>query len=317
MRVLVTGGAGFIGSHLTRALLEAGHDVRVLDNLSTGAWWRLQEVQSDIEWLEADIRNPEAVAQAVRGVEVVLHQAALPSVARSVADPVSSNDVNVNGTVTLLQACREAGVRRLVFAASSSAYGDTPILPKVEMMSSQPLSPYAASKLAGEYYCQVFAKLGLVETVCLRYFNVFGPRQDPNSQYAAVIPKFIQCALQGEPIPLNGDGTQSRDFTYIANVVQANLKAMTAPAASGSVCNIGCGQRYDLNTLIREVASVLGKEVEVRHQPSRTGDVAHSLADITRAQQLLGYEPEVDFREGLRRTAVWFQEEGLQLLAVR
>jgi len=307
VKVLVTGAAGFIGSHLVRALLQQGRSVRALDNLSTGQFWRIQDLLKEIEWMEADVCDPAAVAQAVQGVDAVLHQAAIPSVSRSLVDPVASNEANVSGTITLLQACREAGIRRLVYAASSSAYGDSPTLPKVETMPTAPLSPYAVSKFAGEMYCQVFARLGYVETVRLRYFNVFGPMQDPHSQYAAVIPKFICALLDGQPLTLNGDGTQSRDFTYIDNVVQANLRALDAPGVSGEVFNIGCGQRYDLNLLIRELGAILGVEPQIEHHPARPGDVPHSLADISKARQRLGYEPVVDFREGLRRTTDWFR----------
>jgi nucleoside-diphosphate-sugar epimerase len=314
MKVLVTGGAGFIGSHLVRALLAGGHSVRVIDNLSTGYRSRLEELLPDIEWLEADICDEDAVRRAVQGVEGIFHEAAIPSVARSLAEPVISDRVNVNGTVTVLQACREAGVRRLVFAASSSAYGNSPTLPKVETMTPNPLSPYGVSKLAAEQYCQVFAGLGYVETVCLRYFNVFGPLQDPQSHYAAVIPKFAQAVLRGEPVTLEGDGTQSRDFTYVENVVQANLRALETPGVSGEVFNVGCGVRYDLNELIRELGAIAGREPRVQPLPPRPGDVPHSLADITKAQRLLGYEPAVDFRQGLERTVAWLRDGGAERL---
>lgn len=312
MKVLVTGAAGFIGSHLVRRLLADGHTVRAIDNLRTGLMWRLEELLPQIEWIEGDVGDGALAARAVGGVDAVLHQAAIPSVSRSVADPVGSNEANVSGTITLLQACREAGVRRLVFAASSSAYGNSPSLPKVETMCPAPLSPYAVGKLASEQYCQVFARLGFVETVCLRYFNVFGPMQDPSSQYAAVVPKFACALLTGRPITLDGDGTQSRDFTYIDNVVQANLRALQAQEASGEVFNVGCGERYDLNFLIRELGEILGVQPNVEHLAPRPGDVPHSLADIGKAQRLLGYEPAVDFREGLRRTVAWFREQGPQ-----
>jgi UDP-glucose 4-epimerase len=309
MKVLVTGGAGFIGSHLVRALLQQGHAVRIIDNLSTGHLWRLSELLPEVDWRQGDICDGAFVGQAVQGIDAVLHEAAIPSVSRSVTDPVTSNEANVTGTLTVLQACREAGVRRLVFAASSSAYGNSASLPKTETMPSAPMSPYAVAKLAGEHYCQVFAQLGFVETVCLRYFNVFGPMQDPNSQYAAVVPRFATALLKGEPITLYGDGTHSRDFTYIDNVVQANLRALDAPEASGEVCNVGCGQRYDLRFLIRTLGEIIGAEPVVEQLPTRAGDVPHSLADISKARRLLGYEPAVDFTEGLRRTVRWYQEQ--------
>ena len=308
MKVLVTGAAGFIGSHIVRALLKEGHSVRALDNLSTGYFWRIEEIADRIDWIEGDITHRDTTARAVRGMDVVLHQAAIASVARSVDDPLASNDANVSGTLNLLQACREMGVRRMVFAASSSAYGSSPELPKVETMCPVPMSPYAVNKLAGEQYCKVFSDLGFVETVSLRYFNVFGPMQDPTSLYSAVIPKFATALLDGTPIELNGDGTQSRDFTYIDNAVQANLLAMTAEGASGEVFNVGCGARYDLNTLIEELARILDRKPIVKRCPARAGDVPHSLADISKARRMLRYEPSVDFTEGLRRTAAWFRE---------
>lgn len=310
MRALVTGGAGFIGSHLVRALLAGGHTVRVIDDLSTGDFARLAGLAGRIEWVQADICDPAASASAVDGVEVVFHQAAIPSVARSLADPLASNRANVSGTLTLLTASHAAGVRRLVYAASSSQYGRSPVLPKVESLCPDPMSPYAVSKLAGEQYCQVYARLGLVETVSLRYFNVFGPGQDPASQYAAVIPRFITAVLEGGSLPLEGTGEQSRDFTYVENVVSANLLAAQASNVSGEAMNIGCGERYDLKTLIEELEAIIGKTARVEQHPSRPGDVAHSLADITKARRLLGYEPTVSFREGLRRTVEWYRKQG-------
>ena len=310
MNVLVTGGAGFIGSHLVRALLEEGHRVRVVDNLVTGKFWRVEPLLDQIEWQEADLCDRAAATSAVAGIDVVLHQAAIPSVSRSVFDPVATSNANVTGTITLLQACREAGVRRLVYAASSSAYGTSPALPKVETMAPNPLSPYAVSKLAGELYCQVFARLGFLETVCLRYFNIFGPRQDPQSQYAAVVPRFAQAILNDEAIPLNGDGSQSRDFTFVANAVRANLLAMTAPSVSGEVINVGCGERFDLRYLIDMLGEIIGATPRIESQPGRAGDVPHSLADISKARQLLGYEPSVSFRDGAERTVDWLRTEG-------
>ena len=307
MQVLVTGGAGFIGSHLVRALLERGDQVRILDDFSTGRSENLAGIDADVELISGSVADPETAQRAVRGCDGVLHQAAIPSVARSVDDPVGSNEVNVTGTITMLTAARDAGVRRFVYAASSSAYGDDPALPKRETMAPLPRSPYAVAKLAGEHYCQVFGRLFEIETVCLRYFNVFGPRQNPASRYAAVVPAFIRAILSGEPLQLEGDGTQSRDFTYVANVVQANLRALEAPGVSGEMFNVGCGDRYDLNTLIREVAAFSGREPKIDHLPPRVGDVPHSQADISKARQLLGYEPDVDFRTGLRYTVEWMQ----------
>jgi UDP-glucose 4-epimerase len=309
MNILVTGGAGFIGSHLVRALLKAGHSVRVIDNLSTGRLHRLEPVLASIQFIEADICDREAVERAIHGIEGVFHEAAVPSVSRSVADPVGSTNTNVIGTVTLLNACRFAGVKRLVFAASSSAYGSAPDLPKVETICPNPMSPYAVSKLCGEQFCQVFADLGFVETVCLRYFNVFGPMQDPASQYAAVIPKFAVSILNGRTLTVEGDGTQTRDFTYIDNVVEANIKALLAEGCSGQVFNIGCGFRFDLNELIRQLGEIVGREPKVEYIAPRPGDVPHSLADISKAKRMIGYVPKVDFRMGLEQTVSWFRHQ--------
>jgi nucleoside-diphosphate-sugar epimerase len=303
LNVLVTGGAGFIGSHLAWGLLEAGHRVRVLDNLATGRSENLADLRERIDWTEGSVDDPDAARRAVEGMDTVFHQAAIPSVARSLRDPIASNRANVAGTVTLLTAARDAGVRRFVYAGSSSAYGNTPELPKVETMPANPRSPYAVSKLAGELYCRVYANLFDIETVTLRYFNVFGPRQDPESRYAAVIPKFIRLMAAGQPVPLEGDGTQSRDFTYVANVVQANLNAMEAPGISGEMFNIGCGERFTLNRMIEALAEILGVTPQVQRLPPRPGDVPHSLADISKARSLLGYRPQVTFFEGLRLTA--------------
>jgi nucleoside-diphosphate-sugar epimerase len=310
MKVLVTGGAGFIGSHLVEALVGRGDQVVVLDDLSTGKPENLAPLRDRIRFVEGSVADWETAQQAVVGCDAVLHEGALPSVARSVQDPVTSNHANVTGTLTMLTAARDAGVKRFVFAASSSAYGSNPALPKREDMLSQPKSPYAVSKLAGELYCQVFAQLYPIETVCLRYFNVFGPRQDPHSPYSGVIAAFVARLMKGETIRLDGDGTQSRDFTYVENVVQANLKALEAEGVSGEVFNVGCGQRYDLRALIRELAEIIGVEPDVDQRPARAGDVPHSLADISKARRLLGYEPTVDFREGLRRLVQWHREKG-------
>jgi len=305
---LVTGGAGFIGSHLVERLIALGHRVRVLDDLSEGRRENLATVWDQIEFLEGDVRDPVIVRRAVDGVEYVLHQAALRSVPRSVEDPVTTTAVNVLGTVILLQAAREAGVRRVVFASSSSVYGETSELPLRESQRPRPVSPYAVSKLAGEQYCAVFTKLYGVETVSLRYFNVFGPRQDPRSEYAAVIPRFILAALRGEPLEIHGDGLQSRDFTYVENVVEANLRAATRPGIAGEVFNVGCGHRYSVLDVKTHLERILGQSLPARHAPPRKGDVRHTQADMSKAEVMLGYRPLVSFEEGLRRTVEFFAE---------
>lgn len=305
-RYLVTGGAGFIGSHIVERLVELGESVVVLDNLSTGRIENLAPWLDSITFVEGDIREFERVWNSCIGTDYVLHQAALPSVPRSVQDPIASNEANVSGTLNVLVAAREAGVRRVVYAGSSSVYGDTPSLPKHEAMPARPLSPYAISKHAGELYCQVFTRIYGLETVVLRYFNVFGPRQDPASQYAAVIPKFITALQQGIPPVIFGDGEQSRDFTYVANVVEANLLACRAENAAGEVINIACGQRTSLNDLVRALQGVTGCEVEPVHEEGRAGDVKHSLADIDKARRLLGYAPTVPLEEGLARTVAYY-----------
>ena len=303
---LVTGGAGFIGSHLTEALLRRGDSVRVLDDLSTGRRENLAAFERDIELIIGDLRDPEVVARAVRGVDVVFHQGALPSVPRSIADPATVHDVNATGTLNVLLAARDAGVRRVVYASSSSVYGDSPTLPKREDMPIAPKSPYAASKLAGEQYCRAFAASYGMATVCLRYFNVFGPRQNPRSQYAAVVPRFIDALLDGARPVVFGDGRQSRDFTFVDNVVSANLRASLDASGTG-VFNIACGQAYTLLDLLAELGRVLGVNPEPVWEPGRAGDVKHSLADIEAARRHLGYEPQVGFREGIARTAEWFR----------
>ncbi len=302
---LVTGGAGFIGSNVVEGLVRRGDRVRVFDNFSTGRRENLARLDG-IEVVEGDLREPAHVRRAVAGVEGVFHQAALRSVPRSVDDPVSSNDVNVGGTLNLLMACREAGVRRVVYASSSSAYGDDPALPKVETLPANPISPYAVSKLAAEHYCRTFARLYGLETVSLRYFNVFGPRQNPESKYSAVIPRFLQLALDGRPLEIHGDGEQSRDFTYIDNVVQGNLRSMDTPGVSGEVFNIACGTRHSLLTIADAIGAFLGRDLPREHQPPRAGDVKHTLADISKAERLLGYRAEVDFADGMRRTCAYF-----------
>ncbi|MBS1787378.1 MAG: SDR family oxidoreductase [Acidobacteria bacterium] len=305
---LVTGGAGFIGSHIAEALVNRGDRVRVLDNLMTGKRENLTHLTGKIEFIEADIRDYTAIRQAAEGVNVIFHEAAIPSVPRSVADPQLSHDVNVNGTFNVLMAARDAGVRRLVFAASSSAYGDTEVLPKTETMMPNPLSPYAAAKLVGELYCQTFTRVYGLETVALRYFNVFGPRQDPTSPYSGVISKFVTSLLNNEAPTIFGDGEQSRDFTYIANVVDANLRAAEAPEANGHVMNLGIGERITLNQLLDELQKIIGTNLKPKYEETRAGDVRHSLADIARAERLLGYRPLVGFAEGLKYTVDWYRE---------
>ncbi len=305
---LVTGGGGFIGSHLLDRLLDLGHHVRALDNFSTGRRDNLRRTLAHIELIEGDLRDPDTVRRAAQGAEIVLHQGALPSVPRSVNDPRTTNAVNVEGTLNVLLAAREAGVRRVVVASSSSVYGDTPTLPKVETMPPTPRSPYAISKLAAEQYTCTFAPLYGLETVALRYFNVFGPRQDPTSQYSGVIALFCTAALQGRPYTLQGDGLQSRDFTYVENVVQANLLAASAPDVSGQAFNVACGERITLLDLIATLNQLVGRELPIEHSPARAGDVRHSLADIGKARNLLGYAPVVDVAEGLARTLAWYRE---------
>ncbi len=305
---LVTGGAGFIGSHIVQELVRRGERLRVLDNFSTGRRENIAPFLEHIELVEGDLRDLPTVRRAVEGVDYVLHQAALASVPRSVADPLASNSANVTGTLHLLVAARDAEVKRVVYASSSSAYGDSPTLPKQEDMPTAPKSPYAVSKLAGEHYCRAFTEVYGLETVSLRYFNVFGPRQDPASQYAAVVPLFITAMLRGEPPTVHGDGLQSRDFTYVANVVHANLLATTAPGVAGRVFNIACGQRYTLLDLIAILNEIMDAHVTPVHTDPRPGDVRHSLADVTAAQEALGYRAEVDFGEGLRRTVAWYRE---------
>lgn len=306
---LVSGGAGFIGGHLAERLLQDGWRVRVLDDLSSGREANLAACAADVELIRGDIRDEAAVARAVTGAEVVFHQAAVPSVPRSVAEPLRTNSVNVSGTLQVLESARQAGVRRVVYAASSSAYGDTPELPKVETMPATPLSPYALQKYAGEVYCQLYASIYGLETVALRYFNVYGPRQDPQSEYAAVIPRFVTACLRGESPCIYGDGEQTRDFTMVADAVNANVLAADAPEASGAVCNVAAGSRISLNELLGNIRDLTGTSVEVRYEPAREGDVRDSLASLDLARKLLGYEPAVDLREGLRRTVAHFERQ--------
>jgi len=302
MAFLVTGGAGFIGSNIIEALVARGERVTVLDNLATGRRENLALFLSKIKFIEGDICDPAIVAEAMKGIDYVFHEAALPSVPRSVADPLASNRVQVEGTLTVLLAAKKAGVRRVIYASSSSIYGDTEQLPKTETMPPNPKSPYAVGKLAGEYYCKVFHSLYGLETVILRYFNVFGPRQDPLSRYAAVVPLFITAILNGCRPVIHGDGTQSRDFTYIENVVAANILACAAPGAAGEVINVACGERTTVLQMAQYIAEIAGVKIEPEHAPSRPGDVRHSHADIAKARNLLGYKPSVSVREGLART---------------
>jgi nucleoside-diphosphate-sugar epimerase len=304
---LVTGGAGFIGSTLVHALVAEGHQVRLLDNFSTGRRANLSGLQGKVEIIDGDIRSYHQVWEAVQGVEYVLHQAALVSVPLSVKDPITTNDVNVTGTLHVLHAAKAAGVRRVVMASSSAVYGSGPELPKHEGLCPAPLSPYAISKLALEQYGQAYAELQELETVSLRYFNVYGPKQDLASPYAAVIPRFISALLAGKPLTLYGDGTQSRDFVYVEDVVQANLLACHCDGAAGKVFNVAAGRRYSLRELIVAIETLLGVDADVTYEPARKGDVLHSGASIARAQEGLGYVPRIDLAEGLAHTAAWYQ----------
>lgn len=303
---LVTGGAGFIGSNLAISLVESGHRVKVLDDFSTGRLDNLQPVLKEIELFRADLRNLDDVRRATAGVEVVFHQGALPSVPRSVADPLTTNEVNVTGTLNVFIASRDAGVRRVVYASSSSVYGNSDVLPKVETMTVRPMSPYAASKLAGEYYAKIFHELYGLETVGLRYFNVFGPRQDPKSEYAAVIPRFISALLEKKSPVVFGDGEQSRDFTFIDDVVKANLCSCQSDGVSGEVFNIAGGNRITLNHLLAVLMDIIGCDMEVIYADPRPGDVKHSLAGIDKASDMLGYISKTVLEEGLRVTVEWF-----------
>jgi UDP-glucose 4-epimerase len=300
---LVTGGAGFIGANIVEALVRRGERVRVFDNLSTGSLNNLDAVADRVEFIEGDLRDMDAVRRAVVDVTYISHQAALRSVPRSVDDPLSTDDVNTHGTLQLLVAAREAQtVRRVVYASSSSVYGDSPTLPKVEEQTPAPISPYAVAKLAAELYCRMFTRLYGLETVSLRYFNVFGPKQSPESKYAAVVPLFMRAALNGETIIVHGDGEQSRDFTYIDNVVQANLLACTTPSVGGEVFNIACNSRHSVLEIAHTVEQLLGRKVPIEHTPPRSGDVRHTQASIDKAERLLHYHPTVGFEEGMRRT---------------
>ncbi len=307
MKYLVTGGAGFIGSNIVEALVRRGDGVVVLDNFSTGKRQNLDSLLDRVTLVEGSITDLPSVRKAMHGVDFVLHEAALASVQRSVDDPLSSNEVNVKGTLNVLVAARDAGVKRVVYAASSSAYGDTEELPKHEDMPPKPQSPYALQKWVGEHYCRVFTELYGLDTVSLRYFNVFGPRQDPNSDYAAVIPIFVTRLLAGTPPTIYGDGEQSRDFTFIDNVVSANLKACEGGPKGGAVVNVACGARYTLNELYRRLGTLVGSDVQPVYADPRAGDVRHSMAEVSRARSLLAWDPEVEFHDGLERTVEWYR----------
>lgn len=306
-KFLVTGGAGFIGSSICKRLVADGCFVRVVDNLLTGRRSNLAPIRDKIEFVEADMGDPEVARAVVKGIDVVFHEGALPSVPRSVDEPDLTHRHCIDATFTMLMAARDARVKRFVYAASSSAYGDTPTLPKVETMRPDPLSPYAVGKLVGEYYLSVFAKVYGLETISLRYFNVFGPGQDPASQYAAAIPAFVTAILKDKPPTIYGDGEQSRDFTYIDNVVHANLLAARAKKTAGEVINVACGEAVTVNAIIAEINRLLGKKVQPNYVPARAGDVKHSLADITEARKLIGFEPIILFQEGLEKSIDWYR----------
>ena len=306
MKFLVTGGAGFIGSNIVGALLERGHSVRVLDNFSTGRRENIIEFKNDIELIEGDIRSYHIVKQAVKDIEVIFHEAALPSVPRSINDPITSNEVNVGGTLNILDAAKDARVRRVVFASSSSIYGDSPELPKHEGMTPKPLSPYAVSKLTGEYYLRVFNKLYGLETIALRYFNVFGPKQDPTSQYSAVIPKFIKSIKKDKRPLIFGDGTQSRDFTYVANVVEANILAATTDCQTPISMNCATHGQVTLNDLIREINNYLDKDIKPIYEDIRVGDIKHSFAAIDVIKETINYSPKYSFNDGLKKTINYY-----------
>jgi nucleoside-diphosphate-sugar epimerase len=306
MRYLVTGGAGFIGSHIVDELVRRGHSVVVLDNLSTGKESNLASVRKKIELSTGSVTDLAAVQAACRGADYVVHLAARTSVPRSVADPVDTNHANIDGTLNVLVAARDAKVRRFVFAASSSAYGDTPTLPKVETMQPAPISPYGVTKYVGELYAQVFGRVYGLENASVRYFNVFGPRQDPTSQYSGVLSQYMLAVIEGKPPVVYGDGEQSRDFTYVENIVDETLRACEAPGASGKVFNGGTGSRITLNEVLKQLEKITGKKIQAKYEPPRTGDILHSQADISLARKVLGYEPAVLFEHGLKRTWDWY-----------
>lgn len=307
MKAVVTGGAGFVGSNLAHRLVDDGHEVVIVDDLATG---HRHNLPKGARFLEGSILDADLLRRAFSGADVVFHEAALGSVPRSLANPLASHHANATGTLSVLEGARQAGVGKVVYASSSSAYGDTPTLPKVEDMPARPLSPYAVTKLAAEQYCVVYNSAFGLRTTSLRYFNVFGPRQDPDSPYAAVIPRFIRAALRGDPLTIHGDGTQSRDFTYVDNVIEANLLAAASTKADGRVVNAGAGARTDLNTLARHIIELAGSTSSVQHGPIRAGDVRDSLASLALAHELTGYEPKVALRDGLRQTVAWYRARG-------
>jgi nucleoside-diphosphate-sugar epimerase len=306
---VVTGGGGFIGSHIVENLVRQRNTVvKVIDDFSTGKRENVEAFKNDVEIIEADIADTKNLAQFLKGADYVIHQAAIPSVPKSILDPLKSHNANVNGTLNLLLACRDAGVKRVVYASSSSLYGDSPTLPKHEGMMPNPLSPYGAQKLFAEMYCQVFTKAYGLETVSLRYFNVFGPRQDSTSQYSGVLALFIPAVLQGRRPTIYGDGLQSRDFTYVQNVVEANLLACKLPGVGGQVFNVACGDRITVNSMLHQINKIVGVDISPVYAEPRSGDIKHSQADITRAREHLGYEPKVSFEEGLRATVEWYRK---------
>jgi len=305
---VVTGGGGFIGSHIVEELLRRNETVRVIDNFSTGKWENVEPFEGGAEIIEADIAEGKKLLRFLKGADFVIHQAAIPSVPKSILDPVKSHHANVNGTLQLLNASREANVRRVVYASSSSVYGDSPTLPKHEGMMPNPLSPYGAQKLFAEIYCQVFSRAYGLETVSLRYFNVFGPRQDSTSQYSGVLALFIPAVLQSKRPTIYGDGLQSRDFTYVQNVVEANLLACTVPGVAGQVFNVACGDRITVNSMLQQINKITGKDIAPIYADPRPGDIKHSQADITRAKEHLGYQPKISFEEGLRNTIEWYRK---------
>jgi UDP-glucose 4-epimerase len=307
-RYVVTGGGGFIGSHIVEELLRRKQDVKVIDNFSTGKRENIRDFEERVDVVEADLAEVTDLAGLVRGADYVIHQAAIPSVPKSIIDPLKSHHANVDATLRLLLACRDAGVRRVVYASSSSLYGDSPTLPKHEGMPPNPLSPYGAQKLFGEIYCQVFTKAYNLETVSLRYFNVFGPRQDPTSQYSGVLALFIPAVLKGKRPTIYGDGLQSRDFTYVQNVVDGNLLACTAPGVQGEAINIACGDRITVNSMLEQINTIAGRDIVPIYAEPRAGDIKHSQADVTKAKEKLNYKAQVSFGEGLRRTIEWYRD---------